>query len=36
MWEFIEWPPRSPRSAWIFVGAVFLSALVGIIVLLCL
>ena len=33
MWEFIEWPPRSPRSAWIFIGAVFVSAIFGLIIL---
>jgi hypothetical protein len=29
MWEIFEWPPRSPRSAWIFVGAVFVVCLLG-------
>jgi hypothetical protein len=36
MWEYIEWPPRSPRSAWVFVGMVFITAVIGIVVLLCL
>ena len=29
MWEIFEWPPSSPRSAWIFVGTVFVTCLVG-------
>lgn len=29
IWEIFEWPPRSPRSAWIFIGAVFVICLVG-------
>lgn len=29
MWEFIEWPPRSPRSAWVFVGSVLVLAIIG-------
>ena len=31
MWEIFEWPPRSPRSAWVFIGVVFISALLGLI-----
>jgi hypothetical protein len=33
MWEIFEWPPRSPRSAWIFIGAVFVAAVFGLIIL---
>jgi TPR repeat protein len=29
MWEIFEWPPRTPRPAWIFVGAVFVFCLLG-------
>ena len=31
MWEIFEWPPRSPRSAWVFIGVVFIAALLGLI-----
>lgn len=33
MWEIIEWPPRSPRSAWIFIGTVIVAAIIGLIIL---
>lgn len=33
MWEIFEWPPRSPKSAWLFVGAMFLAAVLGLAVL---
>ncbi len=33
MWEIFEWPPRTPRTAWIFVGAVFVAALLGLVLL---
>lgn len=33
MWEMLEWPPRTPRSAWLFIGVVFLVAVIGTIVL---
>ena len=33
MWEIFEWPPRSPRSAWIFIGAIFFAAILGLIIL---
>jgi hypothetical protein len=36
MWELIEWPPRSPKCAWIFVGMVFISAVLGLVFLFCL
>ncbi len=29
MWEIFEWPPRTPRSAWIFIGAVFVTCLMA-------
>jgi TPR repeat protein len=29
MWEIFEWPPRSPRSAWIFIGTIFVVCLLG-------
>lgn len=29
MWEIFEWPPRSPKSAWVFVGLVLIFAIVG-------
>jgi hypothetical protein len=29
MWEYIEWPPRSPKSAWVFIGAVFALSILG-------
>jgi hypothetical protein len=32
MWEILEWPPRSPKSAWLFVGVVFFVSLFGLIV----
>ena len=33
MWELMEWPPRSPRSAWFFIGAVFVASVLGLIIL---
>jgi hypothetical protein len=33
MWEIFEWPPRTPRPAWIFIGAVFGSTVLGLIIL---
>jgi hypothetical protein len=29
MWELIVWPPRTPRTAWLFVTAVFFVCLLG-------
>ena len=33
MWEIFEWPPRSPKSAWFFIGTVFVAAVLGLIIL---
>jgi hypothetical protein len=33
MWEMLEWPPRTPRTAWVFIGSAFVGTVLGLIIL---